>query len=210
MTGKLAIYGTGGFGRELVGAARRRASDAGLELVFADDNDDRATIFDIPVLRLDALDPATDQAIIAVGDADTRKRMAQKLDDREVRAFDLIAPSAIIGPDVTFGDGLVLCDQTLITASVKIGLQFQCNIYSYVAHDCVIGDYVTFAPKVCCNGNVHVHDGAYIGTGAVIRQGVPGAPLIIGAGSIVGMGAVVTKDVPAGAVVLGNPARQKS
>ena len=74
-------------------------------------------------------------------------------------------------------------------------------------HDCIIGDFVTFAPGVSCNGNIHIGDHAYVGTGAVIRQGRAGAPLRIGEGAVVGMGAVVTKDVPAGATVVGNPAR---
>lgn len=71
----------------------------------------------------------------------------------------------------------------------------------------MIGDFVTFASRVICNGNVHIHDHAYIGTGAVIRQGTPDKPLIIGKGAVVGMGAVVTKDVPAGVTVVGNPAK---
>ena len=57
-----------------------------------------------------------------------------------------------------------------VTASASIGRHFQCNIYGYVAHDCVIGDFVTFGPRVCCNGNVRVEDGAYVGTGATIKQ----------------------------------------
>jgi UDP-2-acetamido-3-amino-2,3-dideoxy-glucuronate N-acetyltransferase len=43
---------------------------------------------------------------------------------------------------------------------------------------------------------------ASIGSGAVILGGVR-----IGAGALVGAGAVVTRDVPAGATVMGNPAR---
>jgi acetyltransferase-like isoleucine patch superfamily enzyme len=71
----------------------------------------------------------------------------------------------------------------------------------------VIGDFVTFAPGVKCNGNVVIEDHAYIGAGAVIKQGVPGVPLVIGRGAVVGMGAVVTNSVPAGTTVVGNPAR---
>ena len=45
----------------------------------------------------------------------------------------------------------------------------------------------TFAPNVCCNGNVHVHDYAYVGTGAVLKQGTPDKPLVIGEGAVIGM-----------------------
>jgi acetyltransferase-like isoleucine patch superfamily enzyme len=95
----------------------------------------------------------------------------------------------------------------MITSNVKIGKFFHANIYSYVEHDCVIGDYVTFAPSVRCNGNVHIQDHAYIGAGAVIKQGSLAEPLVIGKGAVVGMGAVVTKSVPPYVTVVGNPAR---
>src|SRR5690606_10466985 len=98
--------------------------------------------------------------------------------------------SFICGEGVEIGEGAVFCSNTMVTGSARIGKQFQCNIYSYVAHDCVIGDYVTFAPRVSCNGNVHIEDFAYIGTGAVIKQGTPDKPLRIGRGATVGMGAV--------------------
>ena len=47
-----------------------------------------------------------------------------------------------------------------------------------------------------------VEQGAALGSGVVVLGGVR-----IGAGALIGAGAVVTKDVPAGAVVVGNPAR---
>jgi acetyltransferase-like isoleucine patch superfamily enzyme len=94
-----------------------------------------------------------------------------------------------------------------LTSNIRIGKHFHANLYSYVEHDCVIGDYVTLAPGVKCNGNVVVEDHAYIGTGAIIKQGQPRQPLVIGRGAVVGMGAVVTKSVPPWATVVGSPAR---
>ena len=54
---------------------------------------------------------------------------------------------------------------------------------------------------------MHIEDHAYIGTGAIIKQGTPERPIVIGRGAVVGMGAVVTKSVPAGVTVIGNPAK---
>lgn len=181
-------------------AARGDSTD--WELVFAGDHG-TGEVVGIAQLPADALCDE-DEVVIAVGDSGKRQAISGRLG---VRYGALIAPTAIIGPDVEYGEGAVFCDFTMVTASAKIGRHFHSNIYSYVAHDCVIGDFVTFAPRVCCNGNVHIGDGAYIGTGAVLRQGTPSEPLVIGAGAIIGMGAVVTKSVAPGTVVVGNPAR---
>ena len=197
-----AIFGTGGFGRELVGPAKAMLGSRADGLVFVVD-DPHGPVMGIPVISTDELSER-DEVIVAIGDSALRQSVADRL---KARPGALIAPTNIIGPDVEIGEGAVLCDFTMVTASARIGRHFQCNIYSYVAHDCVIGDFVTFAPRVCCNGNVHVGDAAYIGTGAVLKQGSSGKPLVIGRGAVVGMGAVVTKDVADGAVVVGNPAR---
>src|SRR3546814_9516802 len=103
------------------------------------------------------------------------------------------------------GEGAILCGFTHITSNAKIGRFFHANIYSYIAHDCVIGDFVTFAPGVMCNGHVVIEDHAYIGAGAVIKDGTD-RPMVIGRGAIVGMGGVVTKRVAPGATVVGHPA----
>jgi sugar O-acyltransferase (sialic acid O-acetyltransferase NeuD family) len=205
---RLVIFGPGGFGRELLGIARLsalRQAEGGdaPEVVFAADSAGE-DVLGVRVIGAGELE-AGDRLVIAIGSSQVRREVAERL--RHVPAGQLIAPSAVIGPDVTMGEGAVICDHCTVTASAAIGRHFQCNIYSYVAHDCRIGDFVTFAPRVSCNGNVHVEDGAYIGTGAVIRQGTPDRPTVIGAGAIVGMGAVVTKDVAPGTTVVGNPAR---
>jgi acetyltransferase-like isoleucine patch superfamily enzyme len=113
----------------------------------------------------------------------------------------------VVMDEVTMGEGAILSPFVTLGSNVRIGRHFHGNLYSYVEHDCVIGDFVTFAPGVKCNGNVVVEDHAYIGTGAIIKQGKPGQPLVIGRGAVIGMGAVVTRHVPAGTTVAGNPAR---
>lgn len=207
---RFCIFGSGGFGRELVKPARMALAASGnlnkTEVVFVVDEPSETAFDGIREIGPDQVTD-NDEVVFAIGDSSVRKTVAERF---SFRPGSLIAPTAIIGPEVELGEGAVLCDHTMITASARIGRHFQANIYSYVAHDCVVGDYVTFAPRVSCNGRVHIGDGAYIGTGAVIRPGVPGGePLLIGEGATIGMGAVVTKNVPAGAVVVGNPAKTR-
>lgn len=205
MNKRIAIFGCGGMGRDLLGAAQEAIahSRSGHELVFVADQPSD------PVLGVTVITPDRlrdeDELIIAIGDSADRKMVAERF--ANLRPFSLFARTSIIGPGVEIGEGAVFCDHTMVTASARIGRHFQCNIYSYVTHDCVIGDYVTFAPRVSCNGRIHIGDGAFIGSGAILREGVAGKPLRVGEGAVVGMGAVVTKDVPAGATVIGNPAR---
>jgi len=144
---------------------------------------------------------------IAIADSKARERIANDLVSKGSKPLSIQSPNSIVYDANQIGEGAILCAHTMITSNAKIGKFFHSNIYSYVAHDCVIGDYVTFAPNVHCNGNVHIHNHAYIGTGAVIKQGSLSNPLVIGEGATVGMGAVVTKDVPPFTTVVGNPAK---
>jgi sugar O-acyltransferase (sialic acid O-acetyltransferase NeuD family) len=205
---RIVIFGPGGFGREILGLARAFAAahpsgQVVPEIVFAADSADKDSL-GVRVIAADQIGSG-DRLVVALGSPKARREVVERL--RHVAAAELIARTAVIGPDVAIGEGAVICDHCTVTASATIGRHFQCNLYSYVAHDCRIGDFVTFAPRVSCNGNVHVEDGAYVGTGAVIKQGTTDRPIVIGAGATVGMGAVVTRDVPPGATVVGNPAR---
>ena len=146
---------------------------------------------------------------VAVGDGSIRKNLVNKVGSA-AEVISIHAPQVIFFDNNSIGEGAVFCPNTMVTSNSIIGRFFQANIYSYVAHDCVIGDFVTFAPGVRCNGRVQIGDYAYIGTNAVIREGTAAKPLRIGKGAVVGMGAVVTKDVPDGVTVIGNPARPLS
>ena len=144
---------------------------------------------------------------IAISESKVRERIANICIKFGADPFTIRANNVAILDANLIAAGAILNQFVTITSNATIGLFFHANIYSYVAHDCVIGNYVTFAPSVKCNGNVQIGDHAYIGTAAVIKQGNQGKPLVIGEGAIVGMGAVVTRDVPPYTTVVGNPAK---
>ena len=204
--GLVGIFGAGGFGREVLPLMRGGAD----EVVFVDDAPQACMINGARVLNWDefcAADASSKQAVLAVGNSVARQAMAFRCAAEGIGFAHAQAANALILDEVQIGEGEIICPFAAITSNVQIGRHFHANIYSYVAHDCVIGDFVTFAPQVCCNGNVHIHDHAYIGTGAVLKQGTAERPLVIGRGAVVGMGAIVTKNVAPGETVVGNPAR---
>lgn len=206
------VFGASGFGREVMPMARQclNAERAQADLVFIDDDPQLDVVNGHAVLGFEEFKKQAQghgYVSLAIADGQTREKLAGLCSQAGMQAWDLRAANVSIFDDVHIGAGAILCSFVCITSNVRIGKQFHANIYSYIAHDCVIGDFVTFAPRVSCNGNVVIEDHAYIGTGAVLRQGKPGKPLRIGRGAVVGMGAVVTKDVPPGVTVVGNPAR---
>jgi sugar O-acyltransferase (sialic acid O-acetyltransferase NeuD family) len=143
---------------------------------------------------------------VAIATPMARAKVVEKCEVAGLSFCSVLALDHARYDDVEIKEGAICCANTMITSNVRIGRHFHLNIYGYVAHDCVVGDFVTFAPGVRCNGRVHIDDFAYIGTNAVFKQGEEGKPLRVGKGAIVGMGAVVTKDVAAGVTVVGNPA----
>lgn len=148
----------------------------------------------------------SDNVVIAIADYKVRKRIHLFLKAKGVVFPNVIQGETFISKSAQIDEGAIICPFVTITSNAIIGKNFHANIYSYVAHDCVIGDNVTFAPSVKCNGNVLIEDNVYIGTGAIVYQGKSNRPLIIGKGAVIAAGSVVTKNVPAGMTVFGNPA----
>ena len=212
---KFGLLGSGGFAREVMPFVKGSVAksllvpESNVDVYFVETWQPREpTVNGYPVLSLDEFIQLGGRKYfnVAVGSGGDREAMVAKVGSN-AEPLTLLAPQVSILDCNIIATGAVFCPNSMVTSNARIGKFFQCNIYAYVAHDCVIGDFVTFAPGVRCNGRVHIEDHAYIGTNAIIREGRSEKPLRIGKGAVVGMGAVVTKDVPAGATVVGNPAR---
>lgn len=148
----------------------------------------------------------SDNVIIAIADYKIREKIYYDLKEKGVSFPKIIQKNAFVSKNSKIDEGAIICPFVTVTSNAIIGKNFHANIYSYIAHDCLIGDNVTFAPSVKCNGNVVIEDNVYIGTGAIIFQGKNYKPLTIGKGAVIAAGSVVTKNVPAGMIVFGNPA----
>jgi sugar O-acyltransferase (sialic acid O-acetyltransferase NeuD family) len=210
---RYAIIGAGGCGRGVMPLVRQQLNldlaSGEADLVFVDDLPQAPFLNGHRVITYAQWleEPASSRfACIAIGNGQTRQRLALQCQKDHVKVFEARANNVVQMDEVMIGEGAILSPFVTLTSNIQIGRFFHANLYSYVEHDCVIGDFVTFAPGVKCNGNVHIQDHAYIGAGAVIKQGLPNAPLVIGQGAVVGMGAVVTKSVLSGQTVVGNPA----
>lgn len=208
----IGVYGGGGFGREVMPLVLKQYKSAfdDAAFVFIDDGADISELNGHPVMvyeKFKNINCDDKFVVFAIANSAVRELLDVKCKKDGIGVLSVLADNTVVLDQVSLGEGSILCHFTMLSSNIRIGKQFHANFYSYVAHDCVIGDYVTFAPNVHCNGNVHIHDHAYIGSGAIIKQGTPAKPLVIGKGAVVGMGAVVTKEVPPGVTVVGNPAR---
>jgi sugar O-acyltransferase (sialic acid O-acetyltransferase NeuD family) len=204
------IAGAGGCAREIMPLVAKSRFEEPVEAVyFVVPEDSSELVNGFPQISERRFLSLPGRRFFAVGIANSRirQRVAQTYEAAGCEPVNIFAPDMIRYENVQIGPGAVFCPHTMATTNLRIGRFFQANMYSYVAHDCVIGDYVTFAPGVRCNGSVTIGDHAFVGSGAVLRDGTTDKPLQIGAGAIIGMGAVVTRDVPPNTTVVGNPAR---
>jgi sugar O-acyltransferase (sialic acid O-acetyltransferase NeuD family) len=207
------LFSTGGFARPIMPILQAMANERhgeGADVVFVDEVPPAEEINGVRVVSTEAFlasPRATTFFNVALANPHARMAVCERFLREGFKPVTIISRQAMVIGPAEIGEGAIICGFCTITTNVRIGRFFHANIYSYDEHDSVIGDYVTFAPRVNCNGNITIKDLAYVGAAAAIRQGDYGRPTVIGRAAVIGMGAVVLDSVPDGATVVGNPAR---
>ncbi len=154
-------------------------------------------------LREVAAESASTGLFIAIGSAEVRARIVGSLAGFPMTYPTFVHPSVKVNATVEIAAGVIICQNVLLTANVRVGSHCYVNFDSSLAHDVEIGEFTFVGPKCCINGNVTIGRRCMLGAASAFHPGVT-----VGDESVVGMGAIVLRDVGAGMMVIGNPARQ--
>lgn len=206
---KIAIYGGGGFGREvkmLIDQINKQ--DKKFEFIgYFDDGVPKGTIIDGDVF-LGGINELNSfsynlSLVVSIADPKIKFNIIDSINNINITFPILIHPSCIIGDfNIKIGEGTIVCASTIITVNVEIGKHVILNLACTVGHDTKIGSYCSFMPAVNISGEVVIHDQVYCGTGVKIINQIK-----IGEGTIVGAGALVYKDLPPHCTAVGFPAK---
>ena len=208
---RLYIFGAGGHGREVAWLAKEIWS-RDLEMTFLVDDEKCLSppVNGISVKLLeDEILEQDSKYVVAIGDPISRRRIAGKLDARDIKAATLVHPRVEMSRLAVVDNGAVICAGNVITTNIRIGRHAHVNVSCTVSHDVMIEQFVTLSPGVHIAGHVHVGRNVFVGMGANIIDGTEDAPLIIGDGAIIAAGACVIRSVEPGALMAGVPAVRK-
>lgn len=140
------------------------------------------------------------QAVAAIGDNKTRRRIVQCLP--QANWVTVIHPAAYVHASAVLGSGTVIFAGAVIQPEACIGAHVIVNTSATIDHNCQLADYVQLCAGAHLAGNVSLKEGVFMGTGAVAVPGVK-----IGSWTVVGAGAVVIRDLPEKVMAIGVPAR---
>jgi len=118
------------------------------------------------------------------------------------RFATLVHPTAVVSKFATIGRGVAIQPLAHVGPNVTIGDHVHLFAQTMIGHDAVLEDFAYVANNACIGAGVVLREGAYVGTNATTLEHIE-----LGAWSLVGMGSLVLRSVPAGAKVVGSPAR---
>lgn len=140
--------------------------------------------------------------VIAIGNAEIRERIAQKLSG--VYWYTAVHPKASISDiGVEIGEGTVIAANAVINSDAHIGKHCIINSNAVVEHDNRIFDFVHVSVGAKLAGTVSVGKSSWVGIGASVSNNVN-----ICGNCMIGAGAVVIRDIEEAGTYVGVPAKR--
>ena len=205
----IAIYGAGGFGREVACLIKliNKSTPAWNIIGFFDDGKDIGTHNEYGEIlggieELNNWDRHIDVAI-AIGRPNIVKRIVGSITNKNVSFPNIIAPSTIFldKENIVLGRGNIICSRSLFSCNIKIGDFNIFNGYVTIGHDTSIGNFNSLMPAVRISGDVSIGDCNFFGVDAVVLQQIR-----IGNETTIGANSLIVRKTKDGNTYIGNPA----
>jgi|LSQX01.2.fsa_nt_gb sugar O-acyltransferase (sialic acid O-acetyltransferase NeuD family) len=206
----IAIYGAGGFGREVACLINRiNEKNPTWNLVgFFDDNAFLKGTNNEYGEILGGVNELNDwekeiSIILAIGSPKTLKLITDKIANINVTFPNIISPDAIFldKNNLILGKGNLICTGCLISCNVRIG-DFNClNDFVSIGHDTVIGNYNSFMTATRISGIVSIGSYNYFGVNSSVLQEIK-----IGNETTIAAGSAVMRRTKDGYTYIGIPA----
>lgn len=207
----IAIYGAGGFGREVACLINRiNTAEPTWHLIgFFDDTPEKkgqAIAHYGPCFGgIDELNrwPGEIALAIAIGNPSALENLSDRITNPNVYFPNIIAPDVIFldRDDVKLGKGNIICSSCLLSCNVTIGDFNILNGFIPVGHDAIIGNYNVIMPSTNISGGVSIGNLNFFGVKATVLQG-----LKVGDNVRIGANSVIIRNTKDNNLYLGNPA----
>lgn len=209
----IAIYGAGGFGREVACLINRiNEVEPTWNLVGFFDDDASLKGKQIshygPYLGgMDELNKWDNQlaVVVAVGSPKAVKCIVERIENQKIEFPNIISPDFKIADSETFkiGRGNIIQGGCYVSCDVTIGDFNTFNGSIVFGHDCKVGNYNSFMPDIRVSGEVAMGECNFFGVGSIILQQIKiGNNVCLGAGSV-----LMTKPKD-GCLYMGVPAKK--
>jgi len=185
----LLIFGAGGHGRAVIGAA----IESGLKPdLISDDHSDAKSMLGFPLLSSDDVRSlGAFRFVVAIGTSSIRRAKFDWLVSLGGEPETIIHPRASVSPFACVGKGSVIFSLAHLDPCVEVGENCILNVAAHIGHDSIIEEDCHISANTVLGGGCIIKRGATINLGAIVNVGVT-----IGEYSELAMGALVSKDVP--------------
>lgn len=209
----IAIFGAGGFGREVACLINRinlhvRSEEKWNIVGFFDDAPNLKGThneYGDVLGGMDVLNSWTSplNVAIAIGSPAVLKLLVSKITNKLIEFPNLIDPDAIFldKGNVRIGIGNIICSQCILSTNVTIGDFNIINCCTVIGHDTSLGNYNSIMPSVNISGGVQIGNENYFGVSSVVLQ-----YLKIGNCTKIGANCTIFQKTKDGNTYIGNPA----
>lgn len=208
---RIAIYGAGGFGREIACLINSINQDEKQwEVIgFIDDGLPVGTknSFGMVLGNMDYLNSYPDKLAVAISVSTPAilKKITSGITNANIWYPNLVAPDVKFHNLESFsiGTGNILFFSCRISCNVRIGNFNLMNSMTSLGHDVTIGDRNVINPAVRISGDCTVGNDNFFGIHSIILQG-----LKIGNNTRIGVSSVIMRHTCDGSLYFGNPAKK--